>query len=88
MVERAAAGLQGLSRSARHQTRSKRYFNLVQPVDTNQVNDLLQKAVILEHAALPITQYGQFFNPEQTTSTLRRLPKLMWAQQGRVAKGE
>ncbi|GFR42112.1 hypothetical protein Agub_g2955 [Astrephomene gubernaculifera] len=55
---------------------AKRY-NFIQPVDTNKINALLESATLLEHAAVPVLKYGAWFDPEQVTRTLQRVPRMV-----------
>eukprot|EP00198_Chlamydomonas_reinhardtii_P006271 XP_001695607.1 predicted protein [Chlamydomonas reinhardtii] len=74
----------------RHSRRYAHQYNLIQPVDTNHINALLSSATALEHAAVPVLRYSAWFDPEQVTRTMQRVPRMLQYQRrkGRRAAGE
>ncbi|KAG2495290.1 hypothetical protein HYH03_006563 [Edaphochlamys debaryana] len=74
-------GTQVQSRRGAHRSA----YNFIQPVETNHINALLESATVLEHAALPVLQYGAWFDPEQVTRTLQRVPRMLRYQQRKGA---
>lgn len=61
----------------KHAWRTRYHYNFVQPVDTNQISLALRQAHLLPQVALVVLQHGQWFDPEQVTRTLRRLPAMI-----------
>ncbi|KXZ46870.1 hypothetical protein GPECTOR_40g604 [Gonium pectorale] len=51
--------------------------NLLQAVDTNHIDALLSSSTVLQHALIPVLQYGNLFDPEQVTRTLQRVPRML-----------
>ncbi|GLC37423.1 hypothetical protein PLESTB_001587600 [Pleodorina starrii] len=61
-------------------------YNFIQPVDTKHINSLLDSATRVEHAAIPVLQYGAWFDPEQVTRTLQRLPRMLRYQRRKSSR--
>jgi hypothetical protein len=76
-----------LCRVSDGQRRSAHRYNFIQPVDTNTINALLESATLLEHAAIPVLQYSEWFDPEQVTQTLQRVPRMLRYQRRKCSKG-
>ncbi|GIL77135.1 hypothetical protein Vretimale_3194 [Volvox reticuliferus] len=66
--------------------RTAHRYNFIQPVDTNHINAVLESATLLEHAAIPVLQYGAWFDPEQVTRTLQRLPRMLRYQRRKSSR--
>ncbi|GLI59552.1 hypothetical protein VaNZ11_001455 [Volvox africanus] len=66
--------------------RTAHRYNFIQPVDTNHINAVLESATSLDHAAIPVLQYGAWFDPDQVTRTLQRLPRMLRYQRRKSSR--
>lgn len=57
-------------------------------MDTNHINALLSSATALEHAAVPVLRYSAWFDPEQVTRTMQRVPRMLQYQRRKGRRGE
>lgn len=57
-------------------------------MDTRLIDEELASAKLLQHKLLPVLRHGQWFNPQQVTDTLERVPRTLRYQGRKRGQGE